>query len=165
MLCEIWFKFSEKELKIRRGWTMRHAEESCCTILVAAWMLCFYWGLIPGLEQLWEGISISWESRTRQNSLVSACLSLVAGIQRAAPSREQKFPFVAWRGLGGGCKERRSDPSRSSLLLKSATEKELTGVIVVFQKTLESCWESQIGANVLQDCKLWISLCLILWWC
>lgn len=43
---------------------------------------------------------------------------------------------------------------RSSLLLQSVTEKELTGVIVMFQKTLESCGESQIGENVLQDCKL-----------
>lgn len=30
---------------------MRHVEESWCTILLAAWMLCFQWGLIPDLKQ------------------------------------------------------------------------------------------------------------------
>lgn len=74
---------------------MRSAEESCCTVLIAAWMLCFHWKLIPDLEQLWEGINVSWESRTRQNSLASTCLSPPVGIQKVAPSSSQKLPFVA----------------------------------------------------------------------
>lgn len=66
---------------------MRNAEESCCTILIDAWILCFHCRLIPDLEWLWEGISISWKSRTRQNNLASTCLSLSADVQRAVLSR------------------------------------------------------------------------------
>lgn len=124
-----------------------------------------------GLFLVWsgcgEGITISWENRARQSSLAGSWLSffLPADIQRAYPSAEQKVTFVAWRGLGGGCEERRGDPSGASLPLESAAEKALTAMIFVSKNPRESCWESQVGANVLQGWKLWISLCLILWWC
>lgn len=42
MLYEIWFEFSVKELKIRRGCTVRNAEQSCCSTLLAAWMFCLH---------------------------------------------------------------------------------------------------------------------------
>lgn len=66
---------------------------------------------------------------------VLGCLIfLPADIQRAYPSVEQKVTFVAWRGLGGGCEERRNDPSTASLPLESAAEKELAAVIFVSKK-------------------------------
>lgn len=120
---------------------MRNAEQKCCTISWSLPGLCAFTG---GLFLVWsscgEGISISWESRTRQNSLTGSWLSffLPADIQRAYPSVEQKVSFVAWRGLGSGCKERRNDASGASLPLENAAEKKLTAMIFV-SKTLESC--------------------------
>lgn len=42
--------------------------------------------------------------------IVLACF-LPPDIPRAYPSVEQKVSFVAKRGIGGGCEERRNDPS------------------------------------------------------